>query len=293
MFAQISKKSRNCRKVPKPRKLACSECPREICVSALLRWIGVTKENVHVRGMILRSFEVVAPPPPPPLPRKRHIPPHSAQSQHTNRWAPRTRKRHQQEHRPQRPTERSDPTQHAKGRTGDRPGPRKGATTRRNVTQGGGAGTLLPLRGWLEVPGILCWRVPVSLRFRVASEVRRPEHSSKPCGMPLRRQCAKCGFGAVDVQRTSFHRRGSPPGPPPLATASPRIPCLPPGIPLFPLPPPLVHRQRRSAWAVRLICFFGARRKRKRRPTYSTRWASGVVWVPRGGGGGDGGVAVP
>ena len=27
------------------------------------------------------------------------------------------------EHRPQRPTERSDPTQHAKGRTGDCPGP--------------------------------------------------------------------------------------------------------------------------------------------------------------------------
>ena len=72
------------------------------------------------------------------LMRKRHTMPHSAQSQHTNYWAPRTRKRHQQEHRPQRPTESSDPTQHAKGRTGDRPGPRKGATTRRNVTQGGG-----------------------------------------------------------------------------------------------------------------------------------------------------------
>ena len=70
------------------------------------------------------------------LTRKRHIPPHSAQSQHTNYWAPRTRKRHQQEHRPHRPTERSDPTQHAKGRTGDRPRPREGATTRRNVTQG-------------------------------------------------------------------------------------------------------------------------------------------------------------
>ena len=38
-------------------------------------------------------------------------------------WAPRTRKRHQPEHRPQRPTERSDPTQHAEGRTGDCPGP--------------------------------------------------------------------------------------------------------------------------------------------------------------------------
>ena len=44
--------------------------------------------------------------------------------------------RHQQEHWPQRPTERSDPTQHAKGRTGDCPGPRKGATTRRHVTRG-------------------------------------------------------------------------------------------------------------------------------------------------------------
>ena len=54
---------------------------------------------------------------------KRHILPHSAQPQHTDHWALRTRKRHQQEHRPQRPTERSDPAQHAKGRTGDCPGP--------------------------------------------------------------------------------------------------------------------------------------------------------------------------
>ena len=59
-----------------------------------------------------------------------------AQPQHTNYWAPQTRKRHQQEHRPQRPTERSAPTQHAKGRTGDCPGPRKETTTPRNVTQG-------------------------------------------------------------------------------------------------------------------------------------------------------------
>ena len=84
-----------------------------------------------------------------PLTRKRHTMPHPAQPQHTNYWAPRMRKRHQQEHRPQRPTESSDPTQHAKGRTGDRPGPRKGATTRRNVTQGGcpvGPGTrIIPL----------------------------------------------------------------------------------------------------------------------------------------------------
>ena len=65
-----------------------------------------------------------------PLMHKRHIPPHPAQPQHTNRWAPRTRKQHPQEHRPQRPTERSDPTQHAKGRTGDCPGPRKETATR-------------------------------------------------------------------------------------------------------------------------------------------------------------------
>ena len=73
-----------------------------------------------------------------PLTRKWHTMPHSAQPQHTKYWAPRTRKRHQQEHRPQRPTESSNPTQHAKGRMGDCPGPRKGTTTRRNVTRGGG-----------------------------------------------------------------------------------------------------------------------------------------------------------
>ena len=45
-----------------------------------------------------------------------------------------------EQHRPQRPTERSDPTQHAKGRTGDCPGPHKETTTGRNVTRGGGGG---------------------------------------------------------------------------------------------------------------------------------------------------------
>ena len=78
------------------------------------------------------------------LTRKRHMLPHPAQPQHTDHWAPQTRKPHQQEHRPQRPTESSDPTQHAKGRAGDCPGPRK-ETTRRNVTQGGGGGLLSPL----------------------------------------------------------------------------------------------------------------------------------------------------
>ena len=44
------------------------------------------------------------------------------------------------------PAERSDPTQHAKGRTVDCAGPRKGTTTRRNVTQGGGGGGGLCLK---------------------------------------------------------------------------------------------------------------------------------------------------
>ena len=60
-----------------------------------------------------------------PLTRKRHTIPHPAQPQYTNHWAPRTWKQHQQEHRPQRPTESSHPTQHVKGRTGDCPGPVK------------------------------------------------------------------------------------------------------------------------------------------------------------------------
>ena len=50
------------------------------------------------------------------------------------------------------------PVQHAKGRTGDCPGPRKETTTRQNVTQGGRAGSLTlsmgsgwaqPSKGWL------------------------------------------------------------------------------------------------------------------------------------------------
>ena len=83
-----------------------------------------------------------------PLTRKRHIPPHPAQPRHTHHWAPRTRKRHQQEHWPHRRAEGRGPTQHAEGRTGDCPGPRKETTTRRNVTRGG----LAPVNrlGWLR-----------------------------------------------------------------------------------------------------------------------------------------------
>ena len=56
--------------------------------------------------------------------------------------APRMQKRHQREHRPQRPTQRSDPTQHAKGRAGDWPGPQRKVTQGGMIllTGGGGAG---------------------------------------------------------------------------------------------------------------------------------------------------------
>ena len=68
--------------------------------------------------------------------------PHNNQHnpQCANYWAPLPQKRHHKEHGPQRPTERSDPTQHVKGRTGDCPGPRKGTATQRDVTPGGGGG---------------------------------------------------------------------------------------------------------------------------------------------------------
>ena len=101
-----------------------------------------------------------------PLTRKRHTMPHSAQPQHTNYWALRMRKRQQQEHRLQRPTESSDPAQHAKGRTGDCPGPCKGATTRRNVTQGGRT-----VRCARAVPA-LCEKLPV-IHHREFGKFRR------------------------------------------------------------------------------------------------------------------------
>ena len=50
----------------------------------------------------------------------------------------------------QRPTESSDLTQHAKGRTGDCPGPRKETTTRRNATQG------VQVAIYLHTPGEHC-----------------------------------------------------------------------------------------------------------------------------------------
>ena len=130
-----------------------------------------------------------------PLTRKRHTMPRSAQSQHANYWAPRTRKRHQQEHRPQRPTESSDPTQHAKGRTGDRPGPRKGATTRRNVTQGG--------RG-----ALVCAQTPA--QNRMSNETVRHEAAGG----------ARTRLARESVPGPPRH---SPPPPPPLPHPRPFV----------------------------------------------------------------------
>ena len=116
-----------------------------------------------------------------PLTRKRYIPPHSAQPQHTNHWALRTRQRHQQEHRLQRPTERSDPTQHAKGRMGDCPGPRKETTTRRTVTREGGGG----LAG--------CQFGLGNLAFRFGRHISR----AKPRGFLLRPPIPLCFAGSM------------------------------------------------------------------------------------------------
>ena len=53
-----------------------------------------------------------------------------AKPQCANYWAPPVRKRNHREHGPQRPSEHSDLMQHAKGRTGDCPGPHKETPTR-------------------------------------------------------------------------------------------------------------------------------------------------------------------
>ena len=69
--------------------------------------------------------EMVTPPPLPlgVLPTASAGPNEPRTNQHNpqygNHWAPRTWKRQRKGHRPQRPSERTDPTPHAKGRTGD------------------------------------------------------------------------------------------------------------------------------------------------------------------------------
>ena len=130
-----------------------------------------------------------------PLTRKRHIMPYPAQPQHTNHWAPRTRKRHRQEHRPQRPTESSNPAQHAKGRTGDCLGPREETTTRRNVTQTPVTGQFVDLETCAKVPG-----APGTTQLQVGqpdsqdagSDMLPPQHRTpEAMSMPAEKQRAR------------------------------------------------------------------------------------------------------
>ena len=172
-----------------------------------------------------------------PLTHKRHIPPHSAQPRHTNDWAPRTRKRHQQEHWPQRLTERSDPTQHAKGRTGDCPEPRKETTTGGNVTQGrGGARGPGPCpsrvmsghgkhrSGWggVTVPG----RGPSPTRWR-CTQGRVAARDPQPGRLALAglggRACAKGGEAVPEVKAATWRDWG-------IARAEDRCLCPPPAL---------------------------------------------------------------
>ena len=181
-----------------------------------------------------------------PLTRKWHIPPHPAQPQHTNDWAPRPQKRHQREHRPQRPTERSDPTQHAKGRTGDCPGPHKGATTRRNVTQGGGSQgqpTQPPRRGrsWTAAETAACSPATGTFRWVPWGCWLVPE--SPGLGRP--------SWETPPNPRPGLSLTGDPPPPQtlllqlsPKARSQPQSPPLPPAFPTASNCPPQPILQR-------------------------------------------------
>ena len=55
MFAHRSKSRRNCRKVPKPTKLAGSECPREICLDTHFCWHRFNSHCIRT-GILLHFF---------------------------------------------------------------------------------------------------------------------------------------------------------------------------------------------------------------------------------------------
>ena len=126
-----------------------------------------------------------------------------------NHWAPRTRKRHQQEQRPQRPTERSDPTQHAKGRTGDCPGPRKETTTRRNVTRGGGGGAW----GTNSPPPLPC--KPMGMCHRPSRRLMAAAAHERPPSPYRTRAARRDFFGAEGSFWKGGPGTGRPGHPPP------------------------------------------------------------------------------
>ena len=93
-----------------------------------------------------------------------------------NHWAPLTQQRHHEEHRPPRPSEHVDPTQHVERRTDDCPCPRplKETAPRRNVTPGGGGEVdppppLRPLKAAAAV-GVLPHRTQVLFDVGVGDE---------------------------------------------------------------------------------------------------------------------------
>ena len=132
----------------------------------------------------------------------------------------------QQEHRPQRPTESSDLKQHAKGRTGDCPGPRKETATRRNVTRGGGGG-----RGGERLMGTAaCGGRGFKGRGAVSGE--RPIGAAR-----CRQQHDRASCHCLWVGPTGFTRR---PPPPTVTKPSPvrRARGAPSAVMHPPCPPP-------------------------------------------------------
>ena len=129
------------------------------------------------------------------LTHKRLIPPHPAQTRHTNDWAPRTRKRHRQEHRPQQPTERSHLTQYAKGRTGE-------AATRR--------GRRREERATVQGPGRRPQRTATAHRVCPADHQNR----GRPAARPPTQRSPTTGRTSVDGDptRQTKGRTGDCPG---------------------------------------------------------------------------------
>ena len=113
---------------------------------------------------------------------------------------------------PQRPTERSDPTQHAKVRTGDCPGPRKETETRRNVTRGGGVrGAQRFSFGIFESPPQLLRqfeRKSVGKSLYPADPRRCPSGRTRP-----RRTDQSCSSALAQVGGQGVWRRGGRVGP--------------------------------------------------------------------------------
>ena len=109
---------------------------------------------------------------------------------------------------------RSDPTQHAKGRTRDCPGPRKGATTQRNVTRGalGGGG------------GVICFFSGPSTGIFASLLTERYLWSCRPRAIFLSALCADRVLCSRTIAQHSFG--GSSPQPSHQVSVSPSFPSV-------------------------------------------------------------------